>query len=461
MGRLDDIKTEIGKDYPHFVEPLLASISLATMLSFRDQTQPVTLILVGQASTGKTSVVEMMRPNKEHEAGIEKTGNDNVLNEKLDAHIYPLSSFTKASMLSQAANVSPAKLKKIHLLPKLKNKVLLTKELAPLFQTPKKELTPIFGDLTDILDGKGLEKAGGVHETVRIKGPLVFNWIGCTTPITAETHDLMSTLGGRIIWYHMPKLPISKLEGRNIVKNRGKFHKDMNRFQGMVNEFLMDHFERHPKRTVHMDTIKIPDEIADYIWSCAQFTACMRAMLPKNPDATKGSGIDEFLEAIDEAGYRLAEMYSSIACSLALMHDRNVVNESDLKIIRHICLSSMHEQRRKLTSIFLEGKNPQDRLSIPDLREHTAKFNNGKRWSLPSIKYYARHLNYLGPWKYKDGEGGYLALKDEYHLLLNNQPVNTQPEVKLPSLPTSKNFKPIPIPDWYASPDWMTERRVM
>jgi hypothetical protein len=29
--------------------------------------------------------------------------------------------------------------------------------------------------------------------------------------------------------------------------------------------------------------------------------------------------------------------------------------------------------------------------------------------------------------------------------------------VKLPSIPTSKNFKPIPLPDWYTSPDWMTE----
>jgi hypothetical protein len=91
----------------------------------------------------------------------------------------------------------------VDLLPKLKDKVLLTKELAPLFRGSDDELRANFATLTAVLDGKGHVSASGVHGTRGYDGRIVFNWLGGTTPIPARTDVIMGQMGNRLLRYEI------------------------------------------------------------------------------------------------------------------------------------------------------------------------------------------------------------------------------------------------------------------
>ena len=67
-------------------------------------------------------------------------------------------------------------------LPQLANKVLVTKELTPIFRGREDELKENFATLTAVLDGKGFTSNSGVQRKRGYEQSIVFNWLGATTP---------------------------------------------------------------------------------------------------------------------------------------------------------------------------------------------------------------------------------------------------------------------------------------
>lgn len=71
----------------------------------------------------------------------------------------------------------------VDLLPRIRHKVFLFPELAPLFGLRNEDLLGSFSILTRVLDGQGLSTDSGVHGRRGHTGDYIFAWIGCTTPI--------------------------------------------------------------------------------------------------------------------------------------------------------------------------------------------------------------------------------------------------------------------------------------
>ena len=69
-------------------------------------------------------------------------------------------------------------LAKIDMLPKIKNKLLLTPELSPTFAKKDDDLIEILGILTRVLDGHGYESDTGAHGHRGYNEPMMFVWIG-------------------------------------------------------------------------------------------------------------------------------------------------------------------------------------------------------------------------------------------------------------------------------------------
>jgi hypothetical protein len=69
----------------------------------------------------------------------------------------------------------------------VKDKVMLTKELAPLFHDDEKEQRQNFACLTSVLDGNGYMTSSGTHGTRGYTGSYLFNWLGATTPVPDRT----------------------------------------------------------------------------------------------------------------------------------------------------------------------------------------------------------------------------------------------------------------------------------
>jgi len=136
---LEDLLNEVKNVYPTLVDALTINLATVGILCFQDYTQPVSLISVGNSGCGKTTVLDMIMPDREDTQEV----------------LFRCDNFTPASFVSHSTSVKRKQLKKIDLLPKIQDKTLITKELAPLFRGNKDDLLKTFAILTSVLDGMG------------------------------------------------------------------------------------------------------------------------------------------------------------------------------------------------------------------------------------------------------------------------------------------------------------------
>jgi hypothetical protein len=111
---------------------------------------------------GKSAVIQMFFP-------LDEQGG-------LNEHIYRCDKFTPKAFVTHATNVPREKLAEIDLLPQIKNKVLVTREYAPMFRGRDDDLTDIFTILIPVLDGKGFASNSGAQGRRGYQTDIVFNW---------------------------------------------------------------------------------------------------------------------------------------------------------------------------------------------------------------------------------------------------------------------------------------------
>src|SRR2546425_11624283 len=162
-------------------------VAVIGSLSFAHRANPISLIYEGASGRGKSTIINLLAPDRKEIKDV----------------VYRLDKFTPKSFVSHAANVKKSDIKEVDLLPRLKDKVLLVRELAPLFRGREEELRENFATLTAVLDGKGHITASGVHGTRGYEGRYVFNWLGATTPIPSKTDAIMAQLGNRLLRYEI------------------------------------------------------------------------------------------------------------------------------------------------------------------------------------------------------------------------------------------------------------------
>src|SRR5258708_9607626 len=162
-------------------------IAVAAAVSIDQRANPLVVIFEGGSGRGKSFVINLIEPDRD----------------ATQERLIRLDSFTPKCFVSHAANRKAEALAKIDLLPKLKDKTLLVKELAPIFRGREDALRENFAILTSVLDGRGLLSATGTHGTRGYEGQYVFNWVGGTTPIPPETDRIMSQLGNRMFRYEI------------------------------------------------------------------------------------------------------------------------------------------------------------------------------------------------------------------------------------------------------------------
>src|SRR5205085_1838271 len=133
------IEAAFNKNYPLLLPALKVSLAVCVGLAFKEKTKPLSLILENPSGRGKSTIVETFFP----------------VFKKMNDYIYRSDVFTPKSFVTSAANLNEAARQKIDLLPKLKNKYLLTKELAPIFRGQEADLIEMFKILIPVLDGKG------------------------------------------------------------------------------------------------------------------------------------------------------------------------------------------------------------------------------------------------------------------------------------------------------------------
>ena len=229
-------------------------------MALKHRKKPLSLVLETPSGYGKTTAIVWLFPIPG--LGTEK-------------YFYRSDNFTPKAFVSHASGTTTA-LKDIDMLPRIRDKVLLTKELAPIFRGRNEELQDRFSILIGVLDGMGLVSDTGMQGQRGYSEQHVFNWIGATTPVPRATHRLMSQLGTRLLFWEVPVKQPTEAE-LIIFAERDDFEEADDRCRTLANEFVAEFFTRHPIGSVEPETITFPTELLEKLVRWAQLLVAGRA----------------------------------------------------------------------------------------------------------------------------------------------------------------------------------------
>jgi hypothetical protein len=352
-------------------------MAIVASLSFEGVSTPISLLYEGGSGRGKSTIINILDPDRD----------------ETKARIYRLDKFTPRSFVTHAANVSQEDLKEIDLLPKLKDRVLLSKELAPLFRGRDDELRENFATLAAVLDGKGFITSSGVHGTRGYDERCVFNWLGATTPVPARTDAIMAQLGNRLLRYEIVGAEPTDDELLEFAASYDPIDRE-EVCRKAVNDFLERHFARCPLRSIDRQAVAIPKPLLKEMVHLCNLVAHGRVEVKQCAENGLISET-EFIPGIPEGPQRIILYVRTIAQALALLVGRKEVISEDVMIIRHIAFSSVPNTRRDtLRALLLAGG-----------KVDTADVETGLGVSKPTARLRMRELAATGIVNWHDSKG--------------------------------------------------------
>ena len=329
---------EIIEKYYRGLSPTVrACLAVCAAMALKGRTKPLSLILEGTSGMGKTAVVQMLAPKAEP---------------SLKDYIYRSDDFTAKAFVSHAASVSKEELSQIDLLPRLRNKILLTKELAPIFRGNEEKQTERFAVLISVLDGEGFISDSGMRGRRGYEEPITFNWIGATTPLSPKTHRIMSQLGTRFLFWEVPAIELTNAELLEYARS-GKSNEGAIQCNTLVNHFLCDFFSLHPVGSVDPETISFPEPLLEELIRWAQLLVKGRAVIHRDQDLINRSV--PVSAAQSEGPWRVVDYFKDLVRGHALIRGRIEVTDEDLALIAHIAVSSLPTHFRPVIRHLSQG----------------------------------------------------------------------------------------------------------
>ena len=310
------------------------AIAAATRLNRK---LPLAAILVGGPSSGKTTI---LMPLTKGDKG----------SKILDA-VLRVDDFTSASLVSHAANRTAEQLEKQDLLPRMTNKCVVVKEMAPLFTGNEDELLRKFGVFASILDGEGYISSSGSHGPRGYAERRVFSLLGAVTPsvLTSKVMRCLDAVGPRFCFWEVPTRELDPETWRGPDDSRSAQEAEASR---CITTFIDDLFNRHPHGSVERGSFKISKEMNEKLSHIALLMASLRSRgLADTDDEGNVLGISVTRESPERA-YRYLEQ---IVLGSALSDSRVEINDSDLILALRVAFGSASPARRKVIKALLES----------------------------------------------------------------------------------------------------------
>lgn len=189
IEKRNKLDSKVEEYFPEISLELDFILSIKTILNIEEITLPFMGIVFAVPSSMKTQVIEILRKW---------------------IYSYFTDKFTAKSFVSHSATVAKDKLSEVDMLPRIKDKILLTPELSPLFTGKEEDIKEQFGIITRILDGKGLLTESGVHGQRGYDRDHMFTWLGAAVDIPHYVYKFLSTIGFKIYFLRLPRTEISE-----------------------------------------------------------------------------------------------------------------------------------------------------------------------------------------------------------------------------------------------------------
>jgi hypothetical protein len=322
-------------NFPEITDEAVACLSVAASLLLDDQQNPVAVNFEGPPSSAKTTLIDFMDG-----AG--------------DGIVYRSDKFTPKSFVSHSANVKRERLDEIDLLPRLRHRVFLVPELAPLFGLRNEDLLENFSILTRVLDGQGLTTDSGVHGRRGHTGDYLFAWIGCTTPIEHRVWKTMGKLGSRFLFLEMPRVEVTEADLVDGVAGRQSYRERVDACRDAVGAFLGDLWaETGGARSISWDRASDPGEVMLKIAAYAKALAPLRGTISVWREGAVDDETYNFSTPVIEAPHRAMSLLYALARGHAIVHGRVQLTTADLPLVARAALESVPNDRRAVMRLLL------------------------------------------------------------------------------------------------------------
>lgn len=301
---------EVAHKWLYLEDDAVIDVMLAVHLANKLAGDPVWMIFIAPPSHAKTELLRSFN-------GFDEA--------------YFLSSLTPATLVSGwkgkrgVMNAS--------LLPKLSNKTLVVKEFGSILTMRSEDQQQVLSQLREVFDG-AYSKAFGNGEEFFWKGKVGF--VAASTPAYDSHHGVIGLLGDRFLLYRTNCG--DRLEmGRQAVKTTGR-EKDMRKeLKEAVQGFLEQFKGRRKKLNIKTE------HMTDRLIALADFAACGRCAVDRDYRTRTVGTLPE-----PEGPPRLIKQFKKLAIGLAMVQDKEEVDEEIFGILKKIALDLIPKPRTKV-----------------------------------------------------------------------------------------------------------------
>lgn len=326
------------------------ALSVKNVIHIQGNTLPFIGIILGPPSSSKTLALEMLR--------------------KLEMTFYT-DNFTAKSFVSHNTAVSQEQLAKIDMLPKIKDKLLITPELAPLFNGKDEDLLNILGIVTRIADGQGYESDSGAYGHRGYNEDIMFGWVGASVDIPRKVYKHLTTLGPKLYFMRMVTKKKTESDYLQMLKSN-----NFNSSKKEVEEKLLDYlkwFNYCPKSEFESGLIKIQCETANddekslkFIIKLGELLSHLRGFAQTwETHGTQGSDYAYSTPIIEHPSRAMINL-TNLARGHALSKGRLNITSDDVPIIIKTALSTAPVERVMIFDLLL---NKNGKLTTTEIEE--------------------------------------------------------------------------------------------
>lgn len=338
--------------FPALVTATECCAAVVAQLLVQDTTNCFGLILVDVPSSGKTICLNFF-------VGCEEI-------------IYTSDDFSPAALVSHAAQKKSKELQGIDMLPKIRFKTLLLREMAAVFGDKDDDLRKKMHLLTRVMDGEGLETESGVHGKRGYQGDYLFMLLGASTPIALRVWKVMGGAGHRLFFLSLNSKRLGVDELHLMLKD-GNYKKKEVAMRQMTHDFLRTLWRKFPQG-IAWDAEKDDPVATQWIARLAHFVAHYRGEIlvySAWSDGEEGGGKKELQHTRPqiEQPTRVMTLLYGLARGRAALEGRYHLTVRDLAPVIRIALDTAPDPRPLMLKELLLPDNTQ-----PDNRRNvTAK----------------------------------------------------------------------------------------
>jgi hypothetical protein len=321
----------IETNFPALVRPAETCLSVVAQLLLNDVSNPFALALVDVPASGKTITLNFF---------------------DVPELAYTTDSFTPAAFVSHASNVKRDDLAKVDLLPRIRYRALLVRDLGTVFGANDDDLVKSLGILTRVLDGEGLETDSGVHGRRGYRGDYLFMLLAGTPPIPPRVFRIMGNFGSRLFFLslHTPDGDEESL----IAENRGETSKLKEGACRIATGNFLRTLWAANSAGVDWNKAGDPDDCLRVIAQCARLLAALRGAI----NVWQGDdGCEKLAHSVPviEKAHRVNRLLYNLARAHALVCGRRQLTADDLWPVLDVTFDSAPTIRARVFRGLIEA----------------------------------------------------------------------------------------------------------